>query len=307
MIVLWLCAYTLSLCNTLFVLYVWTLNKQKAVFALFLVVLNVFITTAIPFLSIMLNAFTSLSEFLLYLFIAFFSLSIPHFIFSSISTEHTVISVPKWYTALCLVLITGFCFLFLSGNTKISFWISVFLPLISILSTIGVKKSCDTQNDDQKQLSKTGISLFIIASSLFILYGILYYASSNREMLSQYFFGFFPIAYQIPVFLYNTVSVQKHLQTQKEFLEKIQQSFDDEISVNQNVKKPSASLLCERLHLSKREAETAVKLFEGKTYNQIADELFVSLSAVKKHAYNIYRKLDITNNRQLMQKINDIL
>ncbi|GAB1432915.1 hypothetical protein MASR2M29_15400 [Spirochaetota bacterium] len=107
--------------------------------------------------------------------------------------------------------------------------------------------------------------------------------------------------------MYNYSSVKRFNQQQKDFLEKMQTPIEADIFVNKNDTLPSIDLLCKKLKLSKREAETAIKLYEGKTYNQIADELFVSLSAIKKHAYNIYRKLDITTKYQLMQKMNEIL
>jgi len=52
--------------------------------------------------------------------------------------------------------------------------------------------------------------------------------------------------------------------------------------------------------LSKRENEVAMAICSGLTYAQIAEKLFISLSAVKKHAYTIYKKLGIKNNRELL-------
>ncbi|MCL2185602.1 MAG: helix-turn-helix transcriptional regulator [Treponema sp.] len=52
--------------------------------------------------------------------------------------------------------------------------------------------------------------------------------------------------------------------------------------------------------LSKRENEVALAICSGLTYAEIAAKLFISLSAVKKHAYSIYKKLEIKNNRELM-------
>jgi DNA-binding NarL/FixJ family response regulator len=48
-----------------------------------------------------------------------------------------------------------------------------------------------------------------------------------------------------------------------------------------------------------------LNLYEGLTYEQIAEKLFVSLSAIKKHAYNIYRKTGAKNNRQLMRMMSE--
>jgi len=54
------------------------------------------------------------------------------------------------------------------------------------------------------------------------------------------------------------------------------------------------------LSLSKRENEAAIAICSGLTYTEIAEKLCVSLSTVKKHAFSIYRKLGIKNNRELM-------
>lgn len=51
--------------------------------------------------------------------------------------------------------------------------------------------------------------------------------------------------------------------------------------------------------LSPREREVASLLVAGKTYQEIADSLFVSLSAIKKHATTIYRKTGTRNAREL--------
>jgi len=52
--------------------------------------------------------------------------------------------------------------------------------------------------------------------------------------------------------------------------------------------------------LTKRENEVALEICNGLKYREIAEKLFVTLSAVKKHTYSIYRKLGINNNRELL-------
>jgi len=55
------------------------------------------------------------------------------------------------------------------------------------------------------------------------------------------------------------------------------------------------------LSLSKRENEAAIAICSGLTYTEIAEKMCVSLSTVKKHAFSVYRKLGIKNNRELMR------
>ncbi|MBQ9538030.1 MAG: helix-turn-helix transcriptional regulator [Treponema sp.] len=51
--------------------------------------------------------------------------------------------------------------------------------------------------------------------------------------------------------------------------------------------------------LSKREQEVAVLLLQGKTTQETADALFVSLSTVKTHIQHIYEKTGVRNRAEL--------
>ena len=45
------------------------------------------------------------------------------------------------------------------------------------------------------------------------------------------------------------------------------------------------------------------ELIQGKTYQQIADSLFISPETVKSHCRNIYRQYDVNNRKELMAYI----
>jgi DNA-binding CsgD family transcriptional regulator len=51
--------------------------------------------------------------------------------------------------------------------------------------------------------------------------------------------------------------------------------------------------------ISNREKEIIFEICKGKTNQQIADDLFISLQTVKDHTYNIFRKVDVKNRVQL--------
>jgi DNA-binding NarL/FixJ family response regulator len=57
--------------------------------------------------------------------------------------------------------------------------------------------------------------------------------------------------------------------------------------------------------ISKREKEIVQQICEGKTNQQIADELFISLQTVKDHTHRIYSKIGINSRMKLVQLVNN--
>lgn len=57
--------------------------------------------------------------------------------------------------------------------------------------------------------------------------------------------------------------------------------------------------------LTKREREVLSKLCEGKTYQTIAEELFVEKSTIKYHIHNIYRILHVSSKGEAIAKAKD--
>ena len=51
--------------------------------------------------------------------------------------------------------------------------------------------------------------------------------------------------------------------------------------------------------LSGRELEVAAAIAKGRTNNEIAAELFISLSTVKSHLTSIHNKLDVRNRVEI--------
>lgn len=54
--------------------------------------------------------------------------------------------------------------------------------------------------------------------------------------------------------------------------------------------------------LTNREKEVAALLIEGKKRKEIAETLFVTESTIKKHSASVYRKLDVENRKELLEK-----
>lgn len=59
----------------------------------------------------------------------------------------------------------------------------------------------------------------------------------------------------------------------------------------------------ESYSLSGRELEVAWLLFRGYTNRQIAEELFIAETTVKKHVTHIYEKMQITGRKEFKKKV----
>jgi len=58
--------------------------------------------------------------------------------------------------------------------------------------------------------------------------------------------------------------------------------------------------------LTSREVEVFMYLVANKRRKDIADEMFVTESTVKKHTSNIFRKLDISSRAEIMDRLNNL-
>ena len=59
--------------------------------------------------------------------------------------------------------------------------------------------------------------------------------------------------------------------------------------------------------LSDREFDVTRLIYDGKTNNQIAETLFVSINTVKAHIKNIYMKLDADSRSTVLARLRELL
>jgi DNA-binding CsgD family transcriptional regulator len=59
-----------------------------------------------------------------------------------------------------------------------------------------------------------------------------------------------------------------------------------------------------KFNITNREKEIISLLIKGYSYNKLAEELSISLTTVKTHVHNIYRKVEVKNKIQLIHLIN---
>lgn len=55
-------------------------------------------------------------------------------------------------------------------------------------------------------------------------------------------------------------------------------------------------------HITPREKEILNYLSRGLSYQEVADELFISVKTLKKHTYNIYQKLNASNRTEALNR-----
>jgi DNA-binding CsgD family transcriptional regulator len=65
--------------------------------------------------------------------------------------------------------------------------------------------------------------------------------------------------------------------------------------------------LYQKYGISKREKQIINEICQGKTNQEIADELYISLQTVKDHTYNIFRKVNVRNRVQLTQVFSSLI
>jgi DNA-binding NarL/FixJ family response regulator len=78
---------------------------------------------------------------------------------------------------------------------------------------------------------------------------------------------------------------------------------------NQNVPSPSFDKINRYLlsPISEREFEVLQLIYNGKTNQQIAEELFISVNTIKKHINSSYLKLDATSRTAAIAKLRDLM
>lgn len=72
--------------------------------------------------------------------------------------------------------------------------------------------------------------------------------------------------------------------------------FTPKNNVNQHV--------LDRFNITSREKEVLILIIKGKSYNQVCEELFISLPTVKTHITRIYKKMNIKNKVELINLLN---
>ncbi|MBG0786196.1 MAG: hypothetical protein H0S79_13955 [Anaerolineaceae bacterium] len=113
-----------------------------------------------------------------------------------------------------------------------------------------------------------------------------------------------PLMQQCKTVQLNSAAILPSLTFIESLLEKIQQLHNYEASapVLSNVPSTPASKAEPEINLSRREIEVLRLIAQGKSNKEISSELYLALNTVKRHAYNIYNKLDVNRRTQAVSK-----
>jgi len=208
------------------------------------------------------------------------------------------------------------------GGTKISPYVSIsyFIFLLSFFISIGwsILNNKGENNASSELSSFSHIYIYIVLDLFFTLWGLVVIRMKSKhsglkksEAIFRYFMIFLSLLilkissvilfffYEqtIPVFiLLYFLSIILPLVY---FYNKINSILNpDDYSKNLD---SSAENILSRYGITKREREIVEEVCAGKSNQEIADSLFISLQTVKDHTHRIYLKMDIKNRMQLIK------
>ncbi|RII34352.1 LuxR family transcriptional regulator [Clostridium chromiireducens] len=164
------------------------------------------------------------------------------------------------------------------------------------------------KNDYKKRVLKS----FLTITILFFPYMYLDTRSEQILILSRIFpYGLLSLPlfymlwnllsiYFIAKYYKDTIGESYNLNSQKDINESHYLNGQKDIVEVQN----KQNEFFEKFNITNREKEIILLLAKGNSYNQLAEELSISLTTVKTHVHNIYRKAEVKNKIQLINLIN---
>ena len=159
---------------------------------------------------------------------------------------------------------------------------------------------CLNYKDIKTKYKKRVLKIFLTITILFFPYMYLDARSEQIPILSKLFpYGLL----SLPIFymLWNLLSMYFAV---KYFKDAIDESHDLNSQKDIVEVQNKQTEFFEKFNITNREKEIILLLIKGDSYNQLAEELSISLTTVKTHVHNIYRKADVKNKIQLINLIN---
>lgn len=268
----WIIAYSICFLNIILwgALYVKYKNKIELFFLFILC--NVLMVTIVAMVSVTVADNSRIFSSILMNSGATFLVTVPLFVYKATSLK----KIFYWLIPLAFITALVLCNILIHYNKTVFTGLPIIGLYALLFAPVFRKKEKFERNSFGYTLARMGIATFCIVSVLSVASGFIFSAArgESRRYISSFYWTFFVMVYQIPSLVYCKNRLWQ--------------------------KRPAVNGLP---GLTKRENEVVIKMCQGLKYEDIARELFVSLSTVKKHSYNIYRKLGISNNRELMRLV----
>lgn len=276
--IFWVLAYTLTGADILLGFVVFMQKRDKKISAYLLLLLNVFVITLISFLFSLSLIGEDLFSLLLQNGLLFLYLVLPNLLYRMNDLPFRRKSYLIFFSFAFLILNLLF---FLGISVFPYFYFFCWIPFFAsgLIVYRHVKKEGIAISDRGNPLyfykslksswNMTGIVAALMGLSSLLLYFISPFAAGYAFSI---FFAAFYSLYCLPSLVYFAGALY--------FKKNDAVAFDE---------------------LTEREKEVAMLIMDGKKYREIGDELFISLSTVKKHANNIYRKTGTANGRELIR------
>ena len=168
----------------------------------------------------------------------------------------------------------------------------IFYILLTVPIFIKKKNTSEESSLERKMkiVAKITITLVIVFLVSLIPFSLSIYEISY---VSSLYWAVYTVSYQIPGLVYCISRFSKKDSA-------LAADSDDLFGKKDASNELATTKFPELSSLTKRENEVALAICKGDKYEDIAKTLFITLSAVKKHAYSIYKKLGIKNNRELL-------
>lgn len=149
------------------------------------------------------------------------------------------------------------------------------------------------------EYKKTIIKIFLTVTAIFFPY---MYLDTRAEQI-VFLRGLFPYGhFSLPLFymIWNLLSIYFGVKYFKKNLSEINNEESQKII---SKTRDTQEEFFKKYNITNREKEIILLLIKGYSYNQLAEELVISLPTVKTHVSNIYRKAEVKNKIQLLNLI----
>jgi len=284
-LIIWIIVYSICLVHIALFAIIYSRHRNKIELFYLIVLINVFLLAVTIMLSLILNVKNVIPIIVYSILLLYITVPVYGYHLFGVHKKYykliPILIIIEAAVETVLMMRNIYTFLYLS---RIVFYILFLAPIF-----INAKKyQKDSLEQIMQDVTKKTVVIFLFFMIVFIPFSIYLFEISYVPSL---WWAAFTLSYQIPGLVY----CYKYLRKRDAF------PYVPPGSNAGGYQQKSFQFQKEIPSLTKRENEVAQAICSGLKYEEIAQKLFISLSAVKKHAYSIYQKLGINNNRELMQ------